>query len=79
MNYFRCHREGVWLNALQCQLLPVIGENKTIDTSGVLFLQMRRLNSPSVLLLIILFTDVAVIEGKSILELRIIRGKKIIG
>ena len=76
MNSSRCLREGIWRNALQYQLLPFTGEKKTIDTSGALFLQMPCSNSPGVLLLIVLFADVVVIEGKSILKLRMIRGKK---
>ena len=56
----------------------LIGEKKTIDTSWVVFLQMHRSNSPGVLLFIVLFRDVLLTEGKSILELRMTRTSKLI-
>jgi len=58
--------------------ISLIGEKKTIDTSWVVSLQMHRSNSPGVLLLIVLFRDVLVAEGKSILELRMTRTSKLI-
>lgn len=60
--YFRCHRsECIWSNSV----VPIALKRKTAGTSRlVLFLLMSSSNFTSVVLCIVLFTDVLMIEGK---------------